>query len=288
MSAIFGILRFDGQQVAAADLERMGNTIAHRGPNGRRSETAGAVGMGHLLMRVTHEDWHEAQPVHDRAAKLSLVADARIDNREALAATLDFAVGALAGMPDSALILAAYRRWGEDCVDHLIGDFAFALWDGAARKLVLVRDHMGQRTLLYSLRKDFLVFATETRALWAIEGVPRQISESALGHRLLLSGAMPAGMTFHEGIEGLPGGSIVTVGADGKFALRRYWRPHADPRHEGRDEAYYVATYRALLTEAVACRIRRAIKPAALLISGGYDSAAIAGLAGEVDRKSVV
>jgi asparagine synthase (glutamine-hydrolysing) len=101
-------------------------------------------------MRVTREDWNDARPLRDKAADLTLVADARLDNREELVDTLDIATDALCNMADSALILAAYKRWGEALVDHLLGDFAFALWDRLAQKLVLVRDHMGRRTLFYT------------------------------------------------------------------------------------------------------------------------------------------
>jgi asparagine synthetase B (glutamine-hydrolysing) len=82
MSAIFGILRFDGGAVNPRDLERMGNTLAHRGPDGRKFTVDGAVGLGHCLMRVNQEDLFERQPIVDRVAELTLVADCRIDNRE--------------------------------------------------------------------------------------------------------------------------------------------------------------------------------------------------------------
>jgi len=86
MSAIFGVLRFDGAAVSASELQRMGAVLAHRGPDGRRSVADGRVGLGHCLLRVNQEDLFEAQPVRDPEAELTLVADCRIDNREALAA----------------------------------------------------------------------------------------------------------------------------------------------------------------------------------------------------------
>ena len=85
MSAIFGILRYDGEAAASADLERMANTLRHRGPDGRDFVVDGGFGAGHCLLRVNHEDRFEAQPICDSAAGLTLVADCRIDNREALA-----------------------------------------------------------------------------------------------------------------------------------------------------------------------------------------------------------
>ena len=284
MSAIFGILRFDGQVASAADLNRMGASMPYRSPDRRKIGITGSVGLGHGLMRVTHEDWNDAQPLLDKVAELTLVADARLDNREELAAKLGISTDALRDMADSALILAAYKHWGEDLVNHLLGDFAFAIWDGAARKLVLVRDHMGQRTLFYTRQADFYAFATDINALWAVEGVPRRISEATLGRYLMLMADGPEGSTMYDEIFGLTGGERMTLRSDGGMSTHRYWRPRADPVHKERDEAYYIATYRALALEAVACRLRRNLKPAALMISGGYDSALIAGLAGEVLR----
>ncbi len=156
MSGIFGILRSDGGEVSERDLERMGNTLAHRGPDGRKFVADGAVGLGHCLMRVNNEDLFEAQPLRDREAGLTLVADCRIDNREDLAEAFGLSFADIRDMPDSAFILRAYKKWGDDCAEHLLGDFAFAIWDGRAKRLLLGRDHMGQRYIHYHQAKSFL------------------------------------------------------------------------------------------------------------------------------------
>ena len=103
MSAIFGILRFDGGAVSARDLERMGNTLRHRGPDGVKSVVAGPAGLGHCLLRVNQEDLFERQPIIDRGADLVLAADLRIDNREELAGVFGIGAAELRDMPDSAL-----------------------------------------------------------------------------------------------------------------------------------------------------------------------------------------
>jgi len=281
MSAIFGVLRFDGGEVGPRELERMGNVLAHRGPDGRRFVATGPIGLGHCLLRVNQEDLLEAQPLRDSEADLTLVADCRIDNREELAAAFSIGDEALLETPDSALILRAYRMWGEAAPEHLLGDFAFAVWDGRTKKLVLARDHMGQRYVFYHHGAGFLAFSTEIKGLWAVEGVPRELREAAIGRRLLPPGVplVAAGGSLYVGIKGVQGGCSLSVTAAGELASRAYWRPHADPAHQNRDERYYVGAYRAILDEAVACRLRRLLRPAALMLSGGFDSAAIAGLA---------
>jgi asparagine synthase (glutamine-hydrolysing) len=282
MSGICGIVRFDNRPVVERDLERQMTALAHRGPDGRKFIIEGTVALGHCLTRVNREDAFEAQPLHDRDAGLTLVADCRIDNREELAGIFGIGAAELSEMPDSAFILRAYKKWGEDCAEHLLGDFAFAVWDARAGKLLLARDHMGQRYVHFHHGKDFFVFATELKALWAYPDVPRVLSDVQIGRMLIHDRSPREGETPLDGIHGVPGATVMTVGADGSSAKRRYWEPHADPLHENRDEAYYVDAYRRVLGEAVACRLRRTMRAPGIVFSGGYDSAAIAGLAGPV------
>jgi asparagine synthase (glutamine-hydrolysing) len=254
--------------------------LAHLGPDRARHWREGSVAMGALLMRVTQEDAFDAQPLCDAAAGLAFVSDARIDNREELAATLSIDAAALAAMPDSALLFAAYKKWGTECVEHLVGDFVFAAWDGQNKTLVLARDHMGQRHAFYHKGEGFFAFATEIKGLWALPQVPRTLLEESIAQSLLFVAPPDVGATAYEGIRAVPGGTVLTIGADGAIISRRYWEPHADPAHVGRDEAYYVETYRKVLAEAVACRLRRATAPAGLFMGGGFDSSAICALAG--------
>jgi asparagine synthase (glutamine-hydrolysing) len=282
MSAIFGVLRFGDAEISRGDLERMSNALAHRGPDGRKFVIDGPVALGHCLMRVNREDVFEAQPLHDRDANATLVADLRLDNRDELGTALGIETADLREMSDSALLMRAYAKWGEDCAEHLLGDFAFALWDAAAMKLVLGRDHLGQRYVHFHRGKGFFVFATDIKALWSYPDVPRVLSEEGIGRLLFRVGPPKEGATYFDGIYGLPGATIMVVETSGAERRFRYWEPHADPDHEGRDETYYVEAYRRVLGEAVACRIRRTLRSPGLLFSGGYDSAAIAGLAGPI------
>ncbi|MBS0471038.1 MAG: hypothetical protein JSR60_08210 [Proteobacteria bacterium] len=279
MSAIFGVLRFDGGPVAQTDLERMGRILTHHAPHGRKAVATGPVGLGHCLTRVNREDRFEVQPVLGDDGSI-LVADARLDNREALSERFGIPPAELRELPDSALILRAYNQWGADCAQHLVGDFAFALWDARAQRLLLCRDHMGQRAVHWHRGPDFLVFATEIKALWALEGVPRKLNMAHVGRYMMWELRPRGSQSAFEGIAGIPGGSTLSVSIDGTISRQRYWEPRAAPEHVGRDEAHYIAAYRTVLAEAVACRVRRLIDPPALCHGGGFDSSAIAGLAG--------
>ena len=138
----------------------------------------GPAGFGFRQFKITREDAFVSQPVSGPGGVL-LVADARLDNRETLAAALAWAEP-LDRTPDSALVLAAYLLWGADCAAELLGDFAFAIWDPGARRLLLARDHMGQRHLFYHRGDGFLAFATEVKGLWALPDVPQALSEAGI------------------------------------------------------------------------------------------------------------
>ncbi|NIJ33722.1 asparagine synthase-related protein [Sphingomonas oligoaromativorans] len=282
MSGIFGVVRWDGRPVSPREIERMGNTLAHRGRDGRRISVHGSAGLGHALMRVHREDVFEAQPLHDPAMDVELVADARIDNREDLAQRIGIAPEVLAEMSDSALLLAAYRHWGEACAEHLLGDFAFAVWNRRTRSLLLARDHMGQRGLYYHHGDGFLAFASEPKALWAVEGVPRRLLEREIGRRLLQAVDHVPGVTLYDGIAILPGGETAQLDGQGALHRRRYWEMQPAPQHLEQDEQYYIETYRRLMEEVVGCRVRRLIHAPGLLFSGGFDSGIVAAMAGPI------
>ena len=282
MSGICGIISLDGAPVAPHDLDRQMAQLAHRGPDKVRAWSSGAACLGHLLMRVTREDAFDAQPLSENG--LTLVADVRLDNREELATLLSIDAAALAALPDSAMLLAAFKKWGADCVERLLGDFAFAVWDAGAKTLTLARDHMGQRPIFYHQQPGFFAFATEIKGLWALPQVPRVLLEEACARRLMFDEPTEIGATTYEAIHAIPGGTVMTLDTRGTRTSRRYWEPQADPVHEGRDEAYYIETYRQILSEAVECRLRRATAPAGLFMGGGFDSSAICALAGPVMR----
>lgn len=278
MSGVCGLVRIDGAAVDPRDLERQTTRLKHLGPDKISTWSEGPIAMAQLMMRITREDGFDIQPVHD--GPFTLVADVRLDNREALAAALAIDPEPVADIPDSALLMRAWRRWGEATVERLVGDFVFAVWDDEARTLTLVRDHMGQRHVFYHEGPGLFAFATEIKGLWALPDVPRELIEARFAGGLAFRQEPDVGATVYLGIRALPGGAIGVLDAKGHFAWRRYWEPHADPAHEGKDEAYYVRTYREVLAEAVACRLRRTLRPAGLLMGGGFDTGGICALAG--------
>src|SRR5688572_23497693 len=136
MSGIAGIYqRVDGLPADAAVASRMLASLAHRGPDGLNLWQGGQVALGHSLFCTTPESVAERQPLTSLDGQMVLVADARLDDRQGLMAKLDLRETTMEPCPDSALILAAYQRWGQDCPRHLLGDFAMVVWDASRREL---------------------------------------------------------------------------------------------------------------------------------------------------------
>ena len=209
---------------------------------------------------------------------LLIVADAELHNRDELLRQLGCDDKNPADTSDSNLILRAYEKWAEGCPEYLLGDFAFAVWDDARKRLFCCRDHMGSKTFLYWKDGSKFVFAGYSGLILACPGVPRR-----LNRRKLAAATLPAGFhyhreeTFHAGILSLPSGCSMTVDRD-EVKTRRYWEPVVDERLVPRKPAESLEALRAILVQAVEDRLHPS-RPVSVQLSGGLDSSAIASIA---------
>jgi len=185
MSGICGIVHADGSPVDPELLRRLTDSLKFRGPDTQKIWHNGPVGFGHTLLRTTFESEHERQPA-SLDGEIWITADARIDGwaelKEKLAAAGE---RVSAHTTDDALILHAYRAWGEDCVNHLIGDFAFAIWDGPKQKLFCARDHFGVRPFFYARVGDGLVFSNTLNCVRLHPAVSDTLNDLSIADHLL-------------------------------------------------------------------------------------------------------
>src|SRR5262249_27664503 len=151
----------------------------------RRAWCDGPVGLAWATGRPSGEPPGAQLPFVRPSGDLAVTADARLDNRDELLEALGLDEGPRGAVPDAALILAAYERWGEGCPAHLLDDFAFALWDGRRRALFCARDHPGVKQLHYHLTESSVVFATELGALLALPWLPRRLNEARVADYLI-------------------------------------------------------------------------------------------------------
>jgi len=257
------------------------HTLAAHGPDASRLLTdespSQSVALGHCLLKITAEDQFESQPLSANSpnaldAKIWLVADARIDNRTQLASLLTISADEAASLPDSAFILRAWLRWGRDCLDHLVGSFAFAIWNAGTQQFFLARDHAGDRPLYYRKTADFFAFATTSRALRACPGVSSELDERQLARDLIgLPPELP--QTRFRDVQAIAPGHCLLVTRNAAVD-RRYWQiDRLPPVRFARDQDYAYA-FLEIFDEAVRCRLRTT-GGIATELSAGLDSGSV-------------
>ena len=281
MSGIVGIINLDGRPVDRQLLWRMTEVMASRGPDEQQIWIDGNVGFGHTLFRTTVEAETEKQPL-TLDNKVWLTADARIDGRTELISALEGKLDRDIRAPqtlrkpnDAELILYAYEAWGEDCVQHLIGDFAFAIWDNPKRRLFCARDHSGVRQLFYFFDSQSLVFSNTLNSLRLYPRVSNKLNDTVIGDFLLFSFNQSPINTIFADIERLPSGRRLTL-SNGALKTTQYWTPRASSI-QFKKESEYIEAFKELFRSAVDDRLRTA--QVSVSMSGGMDSSAVAALA---------
>ncbi|MBX3015905.1 MAG: hypothetical protein KF832_30575 [Caldilineaceae bacterium] len=248
----------------------MSTRLAAHGPDGANSWQQGHIGLAQRQMIITPEDQYERQPLPSIDGQLVLVSDGRLDNRAELADHLRLDAAEVNTLPDSALILRAYERWGTDAPRQLMGDYAFALWDERQQHLFLARSPLGNRPLYYCQTPHQFAFATMLGGLFALPWVPRTLAIETF---------LDAGPhdTFYAGLKKLPPGSWLRVSQRG-VEERVFWQLDLERRlHYAHDEEY-VEAFDELFTRAVQNRLR-SLYPIGISLSGGLDSSAVAATA---------
>jgi asparagine synthase (glutamine-hydrolysing) len=267
MNGIGGIFNCDGAPVRPEDLEVLRRGLVHRGSGKASTWRESSIGFVRCGVEpITREDG------------LTITADARIDNREELLGLLSLPRSRADDFGDASLILAAYSRWGELCVDRLLGDFAFAIWDSRAQKLFCARDHFGVKPFCYHHQAQLFVFASEVRALVGLENVPCRINESRIGDYLLeYTEGFDTTSTFYQDVLRLPPAHVAVVTSTG-MDIRRYWELDSNSKTGFGSDGEYVEAFLEAFGESVKSRMR-GTESAACMLSGGLDSAAVAGIA---------
>jgi asparagine synthase (glutamine-hydrolysing) len=281
MSGIAGIVHFDGAGVDRRLLRRMTDSMAVRGPDRQDIWLDGPVGFGHALLH-TNEGTAGQQPT-SLDGQVWITADARIDARTDLVRKLNARRSHPVGEEnDAQLILHAYSEWGERCVDYLLGDFAFAIWDRRARRLFCARDRFGIKPFYYAEVPGAIVFSNTLACVRMHPAVGDGLNEIAVGDFLLFGlNCDPATTTFAH-IRRLVAGHTLEH-EQGAQRTRRYWTAPIDGRIRYRRSRDYVEHFKDLLTTAVADRL-----PAHRVdvwMSGGLDSTSITAIARDLLAK---
>jgi asparagine synthase (glutamine-hydrolysing) len=276
MSGIVGIVNFDGAPIDRDLLTRLTESMAFRGPDAQQSVIEGAAGFGHTLLRTTWEAATEKQPL-TLDGNIWLTADARIDGRAELMQKL----GVSKHTPnDAELILLAYEAWKEQCTDHLIGDFAFAIWNKSARTLFCARDRFGVKPFYYARTGDTFIFSNTLNVVRLPPSIRDELNETAIADYLAFGLNQDPEKTTFRDIHRLPAAHSLSV-SNQSLIKRRYWTPGSSHATTGNRD--YVEQFHDLLTTATSDRLRN--NTVAVSMSGGLDSTGLAALAVDLLRE---
>lgn len=272
MSGIAGIFYRDGRPVDRADVARMTDALAHRGPDGAGVWVDGPVGLGHRMLHTTPESLHERLPLTSRCCSYTITADARIDNRDELIPLLGLIDRPRELIGDAEVILAAYEKWGERCPEHLLGDFAFAIWDAHKRQLFCARDAIGVKPFYFYSDATLCIVTSDLPAIFALATVPRRPNVDALVDYLINHNDDSATTEF-DGVNRLRPAHTLTI-SHHDCAIRQYWDVAPEHILKLRGPEEYQEAFLDIFEHAVRARMRSATD-VGVALSGGLDSSSI-------------
>ena len=275
MTAICGLL---GAPAGLAEMEPMLDALPDGGQQSDEwidgAVALGGKGVGH--------DRFPSCLAFDPGQGLAAVADVRLDDRPALCDALGVPPRERDEIADGALLLKAYARWGTDCANHLLGDYAFAVWDANERLLFCARDHIGVRPLYYAQTPSGFAFASSVEGVLAAPGVDGDFDELSVAEHLTGIALLSTTRTFFKAVQKLPPGHTLAVHC-AETSCRvakpsRHWHPEQVPQLPPAADDQYAEEFLALYSQAVADRLHGPA-PVGVHVSGGLDSSSVAVLA---------
>ena len=274
----------DGEPLERDTLQRMTDALRHRGPDdegqyvsdvavGLAHQPIPGVALGHRRLSIIDLS-SGRQPMSNEDGTVWVVFNGEIYNYRDLRRRLEGAGHSFRTKSDTETILHLYEDEGTDAFQHLRGMFALAIWDAGRRQLVLARDRLGKKPLVYRHEAGRLLFASELKALLEVPGMPREIDPAAIDEYLTYQ-YVPHPGTILRGFRKLPPASYA-VFRDGQLTVAEYWRPDFS-REFARPAALYADQLRERLTAAVETRLQSDV-PLGAFLSGGIDSSIVVAL----------
>ena len=275
MNGIFGIVKFDNAVITRDELIKMGAGCASRAKDGTDIWAQGPAGLGCLRQEQCFEN-RDSQPFS--SGDLVAMVAARLDNRAELGEKLGVPSPVLPGLSDGILILRSFERWGENSVDHLLGDWAFCVWNKKKQTLFLARDHHGPGSLFYSRTVSSIVFASDIKTLFA-SGLVKKAPDSDMVSRHLSLMLFFGDRTLFKNVKQLPPAHHLSIDQNHpECRVKRYWSLENARLPAYRKDESYVEHFLSIFSDAVNRRLR-GTGPIGVLLSGGLDSGSVAAVA---------
>lgn len=282
MSGIFGIYNCDGAKVEEKLLRELTESLTYRGTDSHNIWLNNHIGFGHTFLKNTFESEYESQPF-TLDHLIYIVADLRIDDRPNLINQLELNNHEnLTQLTDVELVLRSYLKWNEDCINYLLGDFSFAIWDNRKKSLFCARDNFGIKPFFYAKINNTFLFASDIQTILKYPNISHKFNELAIADFLIFGGNQEENATAYENIYRLPAAHKLIITSE-NIKLKRYWQlPLNQPTINYKNPVDYIENYRELLTTAIKDRLR--FNQVNMLMSGGIDSTGIAAIASQFSK----
>ena len=279
MCGLSGEIRFDGGTADVTAIDAISEVMAPRGPDGHGLWHEGPVALAHRRLAIIDLSETGAQPMVDEELGLVTVFNGCIYNYQDLREELRGYGYRFFSTSDTEVVAKSYHRWGNRCVDHFFGMFAFAVMERESGRLVLGRDRLGIKPLYLAERPGRLRFASSLPALLAGGDIDTSIDPVALNHYMTFHAVVPAPLTILIGVRKLPPATVRTIEPDGRFSDLTYWSPEhtRQDAYAGMSESDWQDLVLSTLQTAVQRRMVADV-PVGVLLSGGIDSSVIVAL----------
>lgn len=275
MCGIVGKLNFNGQRVTPEEIKTMADTIVYRGPDDEGVHVTAGVGLGQRRLSIIDLRRESTAPLSNEDGTIWIVFNGEIYNFQSLRAELIAQGHTFRTASDTEVIVHLYEQYGLECLRHLRGMFAFAIWDGTKRRLFAARDRLGKKPLYYARTDSQLVFGSEIKALTADASIPSRPNFDAIDHYLSYQ-YVPAPLTAFADIHKLPASHYILCTDDGQIQVTPYWFPAQTPKTR---LTLVEATEQLLVILKESVRLRMiADVPIGAFLSGGVDSGAVVAL----------
>ena len=288
MCGICGVLNYGREEVQEKAILRMCREMTHRGPDDEgvyldNNPSGPGVGLGHRRLKIIDLSEAGHQPMSNEDGWVWIVLNGEIYNFNELRVELQAKKHLFRSYTDTECVIHLYEEYGEECVKYLRGMFAFAIWDKRKRVLMLARDRVGKKPLLYHYKNNRFSFASEFCSLLAGDGIGRDINKEAVEYYLSF-GYIPAPLTIYKDILKLPPAHIL-IFKNNQVTLKRYWELDYNAKIKiSKEEAAQQVL--AQLTEAVKIRMHSDV-PLGAFLSGGIDSSSVVALMSQLSSKPV-
>jgi asparagine synthase (glutamine-hydrolysing) len=307
MCGIAGIVATRSDAVDPVVLRQMTERLAHRGPDGegfmlasgsserlehafvRRGDVNGArmqvrVGLGHRRLAILDLSDKGLQPMRTPDGRAWIVFNGEIYNHREIRRSLAARGHVFQTRTDTEVLLHAYSEWGDECLVALEGMYAFALWDGAAKRLFCARDRLGIKPFYYAMPPGFFIFGSEIKALAAFPGCATQPDDDAVAGFLVHANCDYGERTLFKGVKALPAAHMLSIRMETDVvSIGRYWQPRPSAARVQSDHQH-IRDVRTALVDTMRKHLISDVRAGSCL-SGGLDSSTVVGVMGRLQRE---